>query len=90
MIKRIKVHNFLRLQDIDLELGARNVLIGPNTTTPRECILQSRSRLPCRAGNRILKEFQALDQIGLPDMRRAFGPYRFALTPVIIVQMLEA
>lgn len=30
MIKRLRVHNFLSLKDIDLELGTRNVLVGPN------------------------------------------------------------
>src|SRR3989338_6153222 len=30
MIKRLKVRNFLSLKDADLELGTRNVLVGPN------------------------------------------------------------
>ena len=30
MIKRLRVRNYLRLKDIDLELGGRNVLVGPN------------------------------------------------------------
>lgn len=30
MIKRLRVRNFLSLKDVDLELGVRNVLVGPN------------------------------------------------------------
>ncbi len=30
MLKKIKAHNFLSLKNVDLELGARNVLVGPN------------------------------------------------------------
>ena len=30
MIKRLKVRNFLSLKDADLELGTRNLLVGPN------------------------------------------------------------
>lgn len=30
MIKRIRVQNFKSLRDVDLELGTRNVLVGPN------------------------------------------------------------
>src|SRR5271170_1225971 len=30
MLKRIKARNFLSLRDIDLELGPRNVFVGPN------------------------------------------------------------
>ena len=30
MIKRLKVRNFLSLQDIDLELGINNLVVGPN------------------------------------------------------------
>jgi len=30
MIKRIRVHNFLSLKDVALDLGLRNVLVGPN------------------------------------------------------------
>ena len=30
MIKRLRVRNYLSLRDVDLDLGGRNVLIGPN------------------------------------------------------------
>ncbi|MBI5166865.1 MAG: AAA family ATPase, partial [candidate division NC10 bacterium] len=30
MIKRLRVHNYLILKDVDLELGTRNFLVGPN------------------------------------------------------------
>jgi len=30
MIKRLRVRNFLSLKDVDLELGAKNLLVGPN------------------------------------------------------------
>ncbi len=30
MIKRLRVRNYLSLKDVDLELGGRNVLVGPN------------------------------------------------------------
>src|SRR5271154_2940584 len=30
MLKRIKAQNFLSLRNVDLELGARNVFVGPN------------------------------------------------------------
>lgn len=30
MIKRVRVRNYLSLKDVDLELGGRNVLVGPN------------------------------------------------------------
>ncbi len=30
MIKRLRVRNYLSLKDIDLELGQRNILVGPN------------------------------------------------------------
>jgi predicted ATPase len=30
MIKRVRVRNFLSLKDVDLELGTRNLLVGPN------------------------------------------------------------
>ena len=30
MIKRVRVRNFLSLKDVDLELGVRNLLVGPN------------------------------------------------------------
>jgi len=30
MIKRLRVRNYLSLKDIDLELGGRNLLVGPN------------------------------------------------------------
>ncbi|MBI4590039.1 MAG: AAA family ATPase [Candidatus Rokubacteria bacterium] len=30
MIKRLRVHNYLSLRDIDLELGRRNLVVGPN------------------------------------------------------------
>jgi len=30
MIRRVKARNFLSLMDVDLELGRRNVLVGPN------------------------------------------------------------
>lgn len=30
MIKQLRVRNFLSLKDVDLELGARNLLVGPN------------------------------------------------------------
>ncbi len=30
MIKRLRVRNYLSLKDVDLELGGRNILVGPN------------------------------------------------------------
>ena len=30
MIKRLRIHNFLSLKDVTLDLGLRNVLVGPN------------------------------------------------------------
>lgn len=30
MIKRLRVHNFLSLRNVDLELGTNNLLVGPN------------------------------------------------------------
>ena len=30
MIKQLRVRNFLSLKDVDLELGTRNLLVGPN------------------------------------------------------------
>src|SRR4030042_4213048 len=30
MIKRIRVQNFLSLKDVSLDLGLRNILVGPN------------------------------------------------------------
>jgi predicted ATPase len=30
MIKRIKTRNFLSLKEVDVELGTRNVFVGPN------------------------------------------------------------
>src|SRR5438105_8267954 len=30
MIKRLRVRNYLSLKDVDLELGGRNLLVGPN------------------------------------------------------------
>ena len=57
MIKRIKVHNFLSLKDIDLELGARNVLVGANMSWKSnliECLEFLKDALSPAATNNVL------------------------------------
>ncbi len=57
MIKRIKVHNFLSLKDIDLELGARNVLVGANMSGKSnliECLEFLKDALSPAATNNVL------------------------------------
>lgn len=54
MITRIKAHNFLSLKNIDLELGARTVLVGPNMSGKSnliECLrfIRQATDLPSRA-----------------------------------------
>ncbi len=93
MVKRIKARNFLSLRDVDVELGRRNVFVGPNMSGKSnliECLkfLQDAASNPSRNDVTALEEafskrggFSEVIWKGQPE-----GPISF----VIIVELGES
>lgn len=94
MIKRIKARNFLSLKDVDVELGPRNVFVGPNMSGKSnliECIkfLQDAARR-YSTSNDITPLQEALSKRGgfseLVWKGHSYGPINF----VLIAELGEA